>query len=111
MGVNKDPIKYINNKRYLNNISLKCRYDLIDLNRFCNDRLMEPCNTELFKIMSLIKLYEDGLINTNAKPKNKGFGDLLNKSLETKERINTSGIYQSLEKINHTEEHNMKQKV
>jgi hypothetical protein len=107
-AIDCDPIRYFNKKRFLNNISLKCRYDLMDVNKFCKERTKEPANTKMFKVMSLVKLYEDGLINTHARPKNRGFDDLLSRSIETSERIRTSAIYNRLETINHTERHNLR---
>jgi hypothetical protein len=107
-----DPIKSMNKKRYLNNISLKCRYEQMEIKQFCKEKLPDrELDSNLFKVMSLIKLYEDGIVDSHARPRNCRFTDMCERSMETIERIQLSGVYNTLDVVNHTERHNLKHDI
>jgi hypothetical protein len=101
---NHDPIKLVNKNIYLNSIILKQRYDMMSVNDFTLKRGLPYPNNTMFKIMSLVKSNEDGLINIHHGLNNICLQDLTARSLSYKDKIDS--MMDKLETINHTKLHN-----
>ena len=101
---NYDPIKIMNKRRFLNEISIKCRYDLIHMDDFYKRNNINFENKKkAFKhnVAGKINLDKD-FIDFNEMVKNMPLSYLVNRAEAIDKKIKESNVLEILDTLDHT---------
>jgi hypothetical protein len=101
-----DPIKILNKSKFLNEAAIKCRYDLMHINRFYDS---QGINFKKSVFLPYIHhKFDRDIVEYGNKFKNSSYQDLKAKAEMIYNKINESSILEKLNKIDHTANSNLK---
>jgi len=101
-----DPIKILNKSKFLNEAAIKCRYDLMHINRFYDSQGISYKKSVFLPYIH--HKFDKDIVEYGNKFKNSSYQDLKTKAEMIYNKINESSIIEKLNKIDHTENSNIK---
>jgi hypothetical protein len=95
-----DPIKILNKSKFLNEVAIKCRYDLMHINRFYDSKGIKFKRSVFLPY--IYHKFDRDIVEYGNKFKNSSYEDLKTKAEQIYNRIQESSIIEKINKIDHT---------
>lgn len=95
-----DPVKLFNKRRLLNEIAIKCRYDLMYINDFYRDEGIKFKDNNIF--INVHRKYDKDIKDFNSRIKNDNVNQLMERADIIKGNIIASGVFEAIDSMDHT---------
>ena len=95
-----DPIKILNKTKFLNDAAIKCRYDLMNINRFYDSKGIK-FKKNLF-LPFIYNQFDKDILDYGNKKKNSSYKDLKSKAELIIDKIHQSSIIEKLNNVDQT---------
>jgi hypothetical protein len=95
-----DPVKVLNKVKFLNEAAIKCRYDLMNINRFYDSKGIKFKKNNFLPYIH--NQFDKDIADYGSKMKNSSYKDLKSKAEFIVDKIHRSSIFEKLNNIDQT---------